>query len=672
VIRQLELPVLERIEINDYLLYPGNDGTGLDIEIPSGISVVVGINGLGKTTLLNAILRGILGPLELPKKTIRDLGRSAKRELLLPKKSAYFAERVSDHAKNATLTVTYRLAGQHVTVKRALSNLRLIDFKIGKRTFSEKDEQRYMAEVAELAGVSDAYEFHILVRFIQFFLEDRPPILWNPGIQFEIFRVLVVDPKVARKLANTFSELQSLDTHIRNTEWLFNKQVEELKQIPLPEKVEDIQTELDNAHIAEQAAIEAQDGAQRVYDRLRDKQRSLEGNVFRKSIEIDKLAENVSSLNYDYLEQRFPDLTDSARYLFHTVTIEQTCLICGTEGPAPLARVIEKAKGHHCPLCDSMIASHEKVIPLTAKTIREQTRELDQERHVYEQWLQDLTTVSADIVEATKSLRKTNTDVMTSRALVQDLEAQLPDSPSKGAELRAQTDRTRIALEVDKVERTKLAERYRNLVKDAKGYVEAIEKKLHQRFVHYAKAFLKEKVDLVLDSRKVLLVTGSSRINIPSFRVEMASPANPDLVHRDTIDSVSESQKEFLDLAFRMAIMDVAAPKQHDAMLVIETPEASLDAIFIQRAAQMLREFAAANTTQPKRTVLASSNLTGAKMISALLGLVGPRDRLPRKDRNRVINLLDYAAQPASYKEQQHAFKRVLQEALHERKTTAR
>jgi hypothetical protein len=483
---------------------------------------------------------------------------------------------------------------------------------------------------------------------------------------------MVVNPKVAGDMTTTFSELQSLDTHIRNTEWLLNEQAEELSKEASPDKIKDLIADLENARVAEKAAEAAQVSAQKIYERRRDKYLSLEANVFRKSVEIEKLTEDVTSLHYDYLEQRFPSLTDAARYLFHTAVSEHVCLICGTEGEQPLARIVEKTKSHHCPLCDSSIPSHGKVVPLVAKTVHSQTAELESERQLHSHWLQDLKILSEKLSEATSALRKANMDFMRTRRQVQELEAQLPDSDRSASDLRAENERTRIAIEADKKDRTKKAERYRNLIKEAKRDLEAIEKRLHQRFVYYAQAFLHEKVDLVLDSRKVLLVTGSGRINIPSFRVQMASPANPGLVERDNMDSVSESQKEFLDLAFRMAIIDVVAPRQQDAMLVIETPEASLDAIFIRRAAHMLRAFSNAGATLSKRTVLATSNLTGAKMISALLGLTGPKAKLSKKDRNRVINLLDYAAPPTSYKDEQRAFKRVLQEALHERRQISR
>ncbi len=107
---------------------------------------------------------------------------------------------------------------------------------------------------------------------------------------------------------------------------------------------------------------------------------------------------------------------------------------------------------------------------------------------------------------------------------------------------------------------------------------------------------------------------------------------------------MSESQKEFLDLAFRMTLLDVLAGTGA-TMLVMETPEASLDSWFMKRAADLIRKFAPAEGGHG-RMLLATSNINGTVMIPALLGLVGTKNKLAVKDRHRLINLMKIAASP--------------------------
>ena len=82
-------------------------------------------------------------------------------------------------------------------------------------------------------------------------------------------------------------------------------------------------------------------------------------------------------------------------------------------------------------------------------------------------------------------------------------------------------------------------------------------------------------------------------------------------------------------------------------MLVLETPEASLDSLFIYRAGDLLREFADEGGG-PGNVLIASSNLNDANMIPALLGI----DRNPSLSgesvAKRMINLLQLGAENAA------------------------
>ena len=86
-------------------------------------------------------------------------------------------------------------------------------------------------------------------------------------------------------------------------------------------------------------------------------------------------------------------------------------------------------------------------------------------------------------------------------------------------------------------------------------------------------------------------------------------------------------------------------------MLVIETPEASLDTVFVDRAGALLRKFADENSGK-HNVVLASSNLTSANMVRSLLGI----DRLTKLQvktevPKRIINLMELAAPNAAVRQ---------------------
>jgi hypothetical protein len=121
----IHFPRLRRVKISGYELYPGpKPGTGLDWAFPDGLSIAAGINGLGKTTFVNALLWGILGGKRLPKADQFGLG-GGRYELKKAKPDRFFAERVPDRAEDATLELWFDLGKTTVYIERRLSSLYL-------------------------------------------------------------------------------------------------------------------------------------------------------------------------------------------------------------------------------------------------------------------------------------------------------------------------------------------------------------------------------------------------------------------------------------------------------------------------------------------------------------------------------------------------------------------
>src|ERR1700729_3126891 len=95
----IRFPVLRSVEITGYALFPGlgPEATGLGQQFESGVSVIAGINGLGKTTLLNALLRLLIGPWDVLRENPEDIG-STRHVLVAWRTPTYFSSRVPDGA----------------------------------------------------------------------------------------------------------------------------------------------------------------------------------------------------------------------------------------------------------------------------------------------------------------------------------------------------------------------------------------------------------------------------------------------------------------------------------------------------------------------------------------------------------------------------------------------
>jgi hypothetical protein len=161
-------------------------------------------------------------------------------------------------------------------------------------------------------------------------------------------------------------------------------------------------------------------------------------------------------------------------------------------------------------------------------------------------------------------------------------------------------------------------------------------------FQTFAGNFLEETCSLTFRMIRDRPSQGGEYFHYPSLKFEMTAAAFEGQQIRESPEDVSESQREFIDLAFRMALAIVAS-EDAPATLVMETPEASLDVISMTKAAELLTDYA-----HRGRRVIVTSNLTDSAMIPALLG--GPLK--PGEDVaerwKRVLNLLKLAAPNAA------------------------
>jgi hypothetical protein len=97
-------------------------------------------------------------------------------------------------------------------------------------------------------------------------------------------------------------------------------------------------------------------------------------------------------------------------------------------------------------------------------------------------------------------------------------------------------------------------------------------------------------------------------------------------------DSLSEAQRLFVDLAFRMAVLDLwAARSNSHCTLLIEAPEGSVDLAYMSRVAGMLREFASRG-----HTLIITTNVNNDAFLPALFSATPTSER-----RDRILNLLD-------------------------------
>lgn len=654
----INLPVIEQLTVSNYSLYPGTDGSGLDVTFADGVTVIAGINGVGKTTLLTLISRMLLGPTD-PMKAGASIGRVSERDLVTLDKYDFFSSRVPEVlGDDSTATLRFQLGGEEVCITRLMRDLKIKHVTFSGRSFTPSSESAMVEELARRAGLLSAYDFHVVIRNLQFFSEDRPPLLWDPGSQFELYKILFFDEDIAESLNAAFAEVQSLDTDHRNRRHQLNK-----RRALLPAsgktsgaiEIESLDRLIRGAQEKFDLANTDHANKQLRLDALITELRSLDVQADEAQVELGELEQEFSQQDAMFILQALPTLGDKERFLMQGFATGCGCFICGSKSKNNVGTIRQKTSSGHCFVCDGPIHSADtsNVTPITALAVVATEEKIDalQISVANIDAQRDKVQLEMDVVLA--MVRTASNTRMESLRELDKLNALRPKTSDRPYTPQDEIDREARALEVIAAEIKSHTAKYRSVLAEAESRMDGVKEDLRRRLTEYATAFLQEKVSVNFNGEAPFkLATGAEVIKIPSFTINMTSSTHRVEHERRTSSSVSESQKEFLDLAFRMSLLDVVS-NEGSTMLVIETPEASLDSWFMRRAADLMRRFAS-ETDNRGRKMIATSNINGTVMIPALLGLVnedGSMEKLPRDREHYLVNLLRLTPASAALRE---------------------
>lgn len=659
----ISLPVIERLIIRNYSLYPGENGGGLDINFDNGISVIAGINGIGKTTLLTLLLRLLLGPSN-PEKATKNVGRVSQRRLVEPKKFDFFSNRVPEKLDDDSFATLHFSVGQRkVEVSRYMRDMRLKGVKVSGRKHSPGSETEFIEELAAMSGVLSAYDFHMVVRYLQFFGEDRLPLLWEPAAQFEFFKVLFFDESVAETLNKLFALIQKIDSDYRNRTNILNRRRDSLPTPERPTVAIEVQTTRGQLKQAKEAAAAAEAdylNLKQEFDILQREESKLLLQADDGQIKLAELEAQFSQVDAKFILQSLPTLGDKERFLMQGYATGCGCFICGAKSKKQMSGISKKIRKGHCFVCDSLTpaSNPSNVTPISSNEIHKIEASLELIRSSLAANDAKLSEIEEHTARIAPLLRSAATKRALTLQAVEALDMLRPaDDGQQAYDVYSEIDREQAELDILAENRKRYTAEYRTAVDSAQEKMSVLKADLETRLTNYAMEFLQERVSVAFSRQTPFkIATGADRVNIPAFTVKMTSGTHKLPSERSNSSSVSESQKEFLDLAFRMTLLDMIN-NQGQKMLVIETPEASLDSWFMRRAADLMRSFAPEDSSAPRK-VIATSNLNGTEMIPALLGLVdvtGKISKLPSHRSNHFINLLELTPSPAALAENRAA-----------------
>jgi hypothetical protein len=504
-------------------------------------------------------------------------------------------------------------------------------------------EKAYQTGLRELMGLSSFIDVLLVLHYAVFFSEERPGALWDINAQRQLLRALFLPGSVAAQIAEAERKVAGADNYARQVQFVLSRHRNSLNSM-----------------------LQAQAAAPALLAKLKPQQTLLEASLNRRSA-LDEGRETISSdmeatrldyerakigpedaeraverLKFETLSRMFPKLPDVARLTLLTLLSKSECLVCGAHAETARAAIEAELREGSCPVCHSPPEQQENIVSVQQvegsrlARARERAELAATEESAQKDKLEKITGEYEAILVALKAI---STEIAEIERSVRVLSAQLPAPTEEVKRLQLTVDDLTKSLTAANSRRAEFAEELRAAFVPAQAAAEEQSEVLVRAFEHHARALLDEEATLVRDTARPAIAQQAAQFPVPAFYADMASAARPGLIRRRSQTDVSESQRELVDLAFRFALIE-AAGGSRTSTLVMETPEASLDQIAMERVGKALSSFAAEGASR----LIVTSNLTNEGIIPWLFGGRTTDEAEVTARRERTINLLSISA----------------------------
>lgn len=653
---------LKSVEVrNSPKLYP----KGIQWQIQPGMNAIVGGTGLGKTTLINTMLFGLFG----------EIGRSSKRNT--PKIDRdYFIDRLNavknqdESSERPIADVVAEFGKNTVCIQRDLLSGRILKCQINKENKKPSD---YEHIIASQLGLSDfASELLLIVDHLSYVSEERYLLTWDNQIQNEVLSLLFTDQQKAHDLNKYWDEAQSADSEYRNIRHQAYRLEKELESIA-PGHASDTKISLESKLAELSAARDRTESGRRLvaerYQKEKDHLTSLEIKINEFQWKYNEIAKDIDigwsqDLDDILTEHVFTSPTQESVYGSIKKLVknshESHCPCCGNipkHDVMQLKNMQLLVKSNHCPICESaLIAS--KSYSNIGNSLSDKARQSETEIRTISLEIKKYVTEHEQTRSRIQAINEELSRIETELEKARDAEVKFllanPPTISDNVSARRLMIKT---LQADADSAMQRRDRQLKLFMSAQESFNkiliGINKEIADRFSHYAGRFLDEKCVVEFDPNGEFGKRRGPQLNAPhsAFYPVIGGEL------RTSPESLSDAQRLFVDLAFRMAILTTWSNRSKKTItLIVETPEGSVDIAYMVRVAEMLRQFA-----KEGNTVVITTNLNNDEFLPALFA------ETPKGQReNRIYNLLKFGKPKKVQKEYLPKFKKIINKTINQ------
>jgi hypothetical protein len=593
----------------------------VSMKLETGPYIVFGGNGLGKTTLMQAIVYGLAGPADdniWEEKTHRWA-------------HDYFRSRLTGSTRGAYVEVDFALGSQQYTVRRGFAGSHITAFLDGTGAWvydRSEAQDAYAQALLEDGGYERPNDFAFVVHRLLYLPESRKLLAWDLDAQVRLMMLInqdLIDESVFREKRKLLKQIDSKKRHahvrlVKATTDLRTLLDVDDDDMTNDDDDDDDDVESDTAasppdqpSLIEHLLPELRSAIQRRAAADQDV-RAVSELLTSLSDEVERLQSEIENAEATLVAEFLSEEERDSALAIHCLLHNGNCPVCGVKSLDLRAQAQLYAQDHLCVFCGSDQASTEG---------------------------QDLGTLRSRLAEKLTAQRAAERDLRQVRARASALHAEEND-----VKLRIDQERVRQpvaallehelssdtteelrkrSLEWGKME-SEFASEFEDLREDLEEQFVQFSalafdrtERLRLAYGSYAHQFLGLQCDLVAARRRPLL---DLIMFIPRFGD----------IDRSTPESCSEAQRFFLDIAFRMALIDLAT--EHSSapgVFLCETPETALDMSYVTNVSTMFEAFC----TQG-HTILLTANIQPQGLGAQLLQVLPVQDRPPH-----VLNLLE-------------------------------
>lgn len=613
--KSIHLPRVLRVTLRNFSLY--DNRAVVTADFGQGVFCLAGANGLGKSTFLAALNFGMTGIVANPDQKFESYAEYYEHSKAYS--ASYFRGRISENDRDAAeIELEMQVGNRRYRIVRSMfepTGLRelSVDPPTDKKssqpindvtTNNEQRHRYYVKNIVADTGLDGFAQLVFLQHFVLTFDERRKLIFWDDDItQAALFLAFGLSRETADKADNLRRTAERADSLVRNLQW----QATELRG-----RLRDIEAKAQT----QEAAAEGQDTAEQHRALIGDHE-ALSAEVERLEMDLNdsKLRLASSTAQHQVLKAEY-DRVFRERHrgiaypLSHSVivsTLESShCAICGTSGPHVSAKVQADLDREECPLCGTLLSERaaeddvsldvlrelDSQISICAAQVNEHQLAVDRILKTltgYEPKMRELAEGLAEFERANElALLSTNGRSNAVQGILDQYRSQISDLTERKERERRRRNSARSEL---KILQRELAEAFAR-----------VQDEFVPRFNMLANEFLGLDLDIAFEmlSTKVRLV-----LAVQSTR-------------RRAQNTLSESQRLFIDIALRMALAQQMSAPGSEPSLFIDTPEGSLDIAYESRAGSMFGRFVKAG-----HQLIMTANINSSQLLLKLAATCG-------------------------------------------------